>query len=148
MDGRVKLVLASIALVVVLIVGLAALIETDAEAIRRVTNDCRLAFLDGDVEEILGHLTGDAAFEERGRKEPLALEVRGRVKQVGRRVAGISLRLRDDIEVDGDVARATWKGFVRLRPGEQFPGGRFAVRVEYRRESDQWKVCRVEMSTP
>ncbi|MEN8149501.1 MAG: nuclear transport factor 2 family protein [Planctomycetota bacterium] len=148
MDGRVKLVLALMALVVALIVGLAALIETDAEAIRRVTNDCRRAFLDGDVEEILVHLASEAEYVERGRKEPLASSVRERVKQERRRIKGISLRLRDDIEVDGDVAHATWQGFVRMRPRERIPAGRFVVRVEYRRESDAWKVRRVELSTP
>jgi ketosteroid isomerase-like protein len=148
MNGRVKLVLVLVALVVVAIVGLAALIETDAEAIRRVTNDCRLAFLDGNVEEILVHLADDATFDVRARKDPLDAEVRRRVEQARGRVMGISLSLRDDIEVDGDVATATWQSFVRMRPGEQFPAGRFTVRVEYRRESDLWKVRRVEMSTP
>jgi ketosteroid isomerase-like protein len=133
--------------VVALIVGLSALFESDEEAIERVTNACRLAVLDGNVEAVFDRLTDDAVYVHGKRERPLATEVRERVAQVQRRANNISLTLRR-IEVDGDDARATWQVFVRMRPGERFPVGRFDVRVGYRRGPSDWKVARVEMSAP
>jgi ketosteroid isomerase-like protein len=147
MNRRAKLVLALVGLVVALIAGLSAIIETDGEAIERVTNACRLGMLDGDVEAILDHVTDDAVYVRQKRTRSLATEVRERVERLRKRVGNITLSLRS-IEVDGDDAHATWQVFVRMRPGEEFPMGRFDVRVGYRREPSDWKVTRVELSTP
>jgi len=147
MNRRAKTVLALVGLVVALIVGLSAIIETDGEAIERVTNACRLGVLGGDVDAVLTHMTDDAVYVRQKRTRPLATEVRERMKRLRKRVGKISLRLRS-IEVDGDDAHATWQVFVRMRPGENFPLGRFDVRVGYRREPSDWKVARVELSIP
>ena len=149
MNRRAKLVLVLIGLVAALAVGLSALIETDGEAIERVTNACRLGLLGGDVDAILARMTDDAVYARGKHEKTLATEVQERVAQLRRKIARISLSLRE-IQIDGDDARATWQVFVRMRPGEDFPMGRYGVRVrvEYRREPSDWKVRRVEVSTP
>jgi len=147
MNRRVKVVLVLVGLAVALAVGLAAIIETDEEAIERVTNSCRNAFLERDAEAILAHLTTDAVYVQRTREEPLSSEVKRRLEQDRRRVDNVSLSLRE-IEVDGDDARATWRVMVRLDRTEGFPMFRFDARVDYRREADGWKIRRAELASP
>ena len=136
-----------VGLVVALIVGLSAIIETDEEAIERVTNACRLGMLGGDADAILDRVTDDALYIRQKRTKPLAPEVRERVDELRKRIGNISLSLRR-IEVDGDDAHATWQVIVRMRPREGLPLVRFDVRVGYRREPSDWKVTRVELSIP
>ena len=52
MNRRAKLVLLLVGLVVALFVGLSLILESDEDAIKRVTNSCRIAFLGNDAAEI------------------------------------------------------------------------------------------------
>jgi ketosteroid isomerase-like protein len=145
MSRTTRAVLGLVVLIVGVIVGLKAIIETDEEAIERVTNACRAAFLERNVDGILANLTADAVFRDGNRNRSLADEAGARVEQVGRRVESISLNLRE-IEIDGDDARALWRVNVRLRrKGQGVPFGRFDLRAEYRRESEVWKIRHVEI---
>jgi hypothetical protein len=146
MNRRARLVLLIVGLVVATYVVLTVVIESDTDAIKRVTNSCRVAFLSGDVEGIRVHLADEAVYARGVVEESLSSVVEQRLAREGKRVADIALTLRE-IEVDGDDARATWRVAVRLRPRrrEPIPRGSFDVRVEYRREPEDWKVTRVEM---
>lgn len=144
MSRTTRGVLFLVVVIVGVIVGLKAIIETDEEAIERVTNACRAAFLERNVDGILTNLATDAVFRDGNRNRPLSDETRVRVEQVGKRVQAISLNLRE-IEIDGDEARALWRVNVRLRRKGGVPFGRFDMRAEYRRESEVWKIRLVEI---
>ncbi|MHC5012342.1 MAG: hypothetical protein ACYTG6_15595, partial [Planctomycetota bacterium] len=72
MSRTTRAVLGLVVLIVGVIVGLKAIIETDEEAIERVTNACRAAFLERNVDGILANLTADAVFRDGNRNRSLA----------------------------------------------------------------------------
>ena len=72
MNRRAKLVLLLVGLVVALFVGLSVILESDEDAIKRVTNSCRIAFLDNDAEGVLEHLAADAVYGQGVREEDLS----------------------------------------------------------------------------
>jgi hypothetical protein len=66
------------------------------------------------------------------------------VEQVAGRVRAIALSLRE-IEIDGDDAQVVWRVTATVRRKRQMPFRRFDMRVEYRRESEVWKIRLVEI---
>jgi hypothetical protein len=146
MNRRTRLVLLIVGLAVALYGVLTVVIESDEDAIKRVTNACRVAFLSGDAVGLRVHLAEDAAYVRGVREESLSSLVEQRLAREAERVADIALTLRE-IEVDGDDARATWRVAVRMKPRrrEPIPRGSFDVRVDYRREPEDWKVTRLEI---
>ena len=126
---------------------IAVLVETDEEAIERVTEECREAFLAGDADALIARSTTDATVSGLAGRGPLAESAREWVTRAGRRVAGATLSLRV-IEVDGDDGRAEWLATVRMRDSEMVPFARLTVRIDYRRGPEGWRIRHVEILPP
>ena len=63
--------------VIALAIGVVSwLVETDEEAIERIAEECRMAFLAGDADRILGHLAEGARGDGLIDRGPLAPQVR------------------------------------------------------------------------
>jgi ketosteroid isomerase-like protein len=119
------------------------LVETDEEAIERVTEECRRAILRSDASAVLSRLTPDATGEGYVGKGPLAPRGTHWIDQAKGRLRDVSLSLRT-IEVEGDGARAVWAVQVRTR-GREYPRiVRLLLTVDYRREPDGWRIARAD----
>ncbi|MHC4473799.1 MAG: YybH family protein [Planctomycetota bacterium] len=149
MGRRTQLALAVIAGVSLLVGVLAHVIETDEEAIERITEDCRDAFLAGDVDRILAHLDPEATGSIRIGRGKLADLVRSVVERHSGRVRGIVFA-RSEIRVDGDDAQGRWLAWVTLKRSSGHTAGVFKlqVEIEYRRGPDGWRIRRVEYGAP
>ncbi len=144
MRRRTFLVLLGLAAVPALVGGIAALVETDAEAIERLTGDCRTAFLAGKAGRILAFLAEDAEAEGAAGRGPLAPKVRPWVDRMKGRLQRIALDRRK-IVVRGEDAEAEWTVTVHLRPGGEWPYPlvRMTARVGYRRGPSGWRIRKV-----
>ena len=126
---------------------IAFLIETDEEAIERVTEECRAAFLAGDESAVLGLIDPGASAGGLIGKGPLARKFAEWSAESRRRVAGATLSLRE-IEVNGEDARADWLVTVRMKEEEAIPFFRVRARIEYRRHPEGWRILHVEIRSP
>ncbi len=149
MRSRKTLVLLLIALVPAVAGVLCFLIETDAEAIERIVEDCRRAFLAGDVDRILAFVADDATAAGWVGEGPLAPRVKEWVDRNSRRLTGLTVRRRE-IVVEGDAARSDWIVTVTTRHGGGLGLPRFQVRIaaEFHRGPDGFKVRRAEATAP
>ena len=134
-------------LVLVALVPVAAgvggyLIETDAEAIARVADECRMAFLAGDAERVLAHIEEDAVGDGLAGRGPLRETVRTWVNRASGRLGHLSLD-RGKIVVDGEEARGEWIVTARGRDGMR---GRIWLEIDFRRGPAGWRVRRMDVS--
>lgn len=143
MGRRKRIVIAVVAALPVLIGVVAWLVETDQEAIERMTDECRRALLRGDVEAVTSRLAEQAEGDGYIGSGPLAPRVRYWADQAKERLGDLTLSLRK-IVVEGDGARAEWA--VRADGLKRAHGHReqvrFLVRLEYRRGPDGWLITR------
>lgn len=128
----------------VLIGGLAWLITTDREAIERLTDEVREAFLAGDADAAVARLAPGATIGGRLPEGPLEPVVRRYVSLAAERAAKIGLNLRR-IEVDEDRAEAVWMVVVTLRDDDGPPLVRLDLRIRYAREADGWRIAHLSV---
>jgi hypothetical protein len=153
MGRRTQIVLAVIGAVSLLVGVLAHFIETDEEAIERITEECRDAFLDGDADAIVAHLDAEATGNVRIDRGPLAELARRVVASHGERVRRIEF-VRREIQVEGDEAQGRWLAWVTLNRGSRRhgpPGGVFKVQamIDFRRgPDDRWRIWKVDVGAP
>jgi ketosteroid isomerase-like protein len=150
MSRKVLVVLAVIVAVAVGVGLLAYVIETDEEAIERITLECRDAFLAGDVDRILAHLEPEATGTGWLGRGSLADGARRAVERYSSKVTAIEFA-RKEIRVDGEEAEGSWLAWVKIRdvaPGQAIGVMKVKARVEYRRGADGWRIRRVEVSAP
>jgi len=142
MGRRKRLVIAVVVALPVLIGVVAWLVETDREAIERMTDECRRALLRGDVDAVASRLAEDAVGEGYIGTGPLAARVDHWADQAKDRLDDLSLSLRK-IVVEGDGAQAEWAVRADLKGVHgRYGQVRFLVRLEYRREPDGWRITR------
>ena len=142
------LVLVLIGLVPIAVGLFAYFHESDEDAIERVAEICRQAFLDGDADRIVAHLTEDAECAGLVGSGPLAPAVQRRVDQVSGGLGKLDLSLRE-IVVDGEDARGVWLVKGRLKEPHVY-GDRVVVRarVDFRKGPAGWLVRRVDIARP
>ena len=142
MGRRKRIVIAVVAALPVLIGVIAWLVETDQEAIERMTDECRRDLLRGDVEAVTSRLAEEAEGDGYIGTGPLAPRVRYWADQTKERLRDLSLSLRK-IVVEGDGARAEWAVRADLKGVHGYHGQvRFLVRLEYRRGPNGWLITR------
>ena len=150
MGRKVQVVLALIVALGVLVGVVAYVVETDEEAIVRITEECRDAFLDGDADRILAHLDPEATGSVRIGRGSLAENARRAVREYSRRVTAIEF-VRKEIRIDGDKAEGRWLAWVKLKdaaPGIEVGVFKLSARIEYRRSAEGWRILRLEVGAP
>jgi len=140
--SRKTLILVLVALVPAAIGIGGYLVETDAERIARVADECRMAFLAGDAERVLVHIEEDAVGDGLAGGGPLRKTVRRWVDLANGRLKHLSLD-RGKIVVDGEEARGEW--IVTLR-GRQGMRGRFGIVINFARGPAGWLVRHADVS--
>ena len=150
MRRKVRVVLAVIVAVAIGAGVLAHFIETDEEAIERITLDCRDAFLAGDVDRILAHLEPEATGTGWLGRGSLADGARRAVERYSSKVTAIEFA-RKEIRVDGEDAEGRWVAWVKIEdvaPGQVIGVVKVNARVDYRRGANGWRIRRVEVGAP
>lgn len=135
--------IALVAALPVLIGVVAWLVETDEEAIERVTDEARRALLAGETETVTGLLTPDATSDGWAGRGPLVPRVAYWTDQARRRLARMTLSLRK-IEVEGDGAHAEWAVQARLKHREMPRIFRCLLRLDYRRTPEGWRISHAD----
>lgn len=143
MGRRTRIAIALVAALPVLIGVVAWLVETDEEAIERVTDEARRALVAGEQDPVIALLTPDAAGEGRIGRGPLGPRVAYWTDQARRRLEDLTLSLRT-IEVEGNDARAEWAVQARLKHGEMPRRFRFLLRLDYRRTPAGWRISHAD----
>ena len=151
MRSRTRIVLLAVVAGLAVAFGVERLVETDGEAIERRTVEMKNAFMAGDTPAVLAFLVPEAEMSGDLGRRLLERALPGYVDRAATQVERVSLSLRE-IAVDGRNAEGTWTVIVMMKPGQAVrklavPGFRLRARIEYRRESDGWKIRHVEVTT-
>jgi hypothetical protein len=143
MRSRKTVLLIVLAFVPAVVGVVSYLIETDQEAIERIVEEARRAFLSGDADRILKNLADGATAGGLIGNGPLAPEVVRWVGQERRRFADVSVRRRE-VVVEGDLAKGEWLVSATLRHGhgDDWPRASYqaVVAVEFERGPDGFRI--------